>query len=426
MADNATRMITKRPTTSLLSASRKASGISHIINTGVDDIIYAARLQSPLAQPTRATPSPGTSFHSSTPELEPRGLDLAAEAQRVKTSAQKLLQSGQISQHEYDQLVSSDGKYRGEAARLNAEVVSTRIVTSYGESWVAKKQRVLGDKFDSNGESGYWPAWDLRSFIVKSNDDLRQELCCLQLMELCKEIFEDYDLSSQLWLKPYRIVSTGSSTGLVQVLTDSMSLDALKKTPGFVDLNSYFINTYSASSECLNVARRNFIASLAAYSLFTYLLAIKDRHNGNIMLDVDGHIIHIDFGFMLSIAPGGSFSLETAPFKLTEEMVDVIGGLESSFFNDFVKAFTAGFLALRANVEPIITSLQVLSVSSPFPCFQGKDSTVVIDRLRSRFRLDLSVKDVVQHCLELVIQSYGNYGTKQYDNFQRYSNGIYQ
>lgn len=81
----------------------------------------------------------------------------------------------------------------------------------------------------------------------------------------------------------------------------------------------------------------NFIRSLAAYSLVCYFLQIKDRHNGNILIDDKGHIIHIDFGFMLSNAPGKGIQFEKAPFKLTNEFVDVIGGVNSKNFSKFKK-----------------------------------------------------------------------------------------
>lgn len=49
--------------------------------------------------------------------------------------------------------------------------------------------------------------------------------------------------------------------------------------------------------------------SLAGYCLVTYFLQVKDRHNGNILLHRDGYIIHIDFGFFLSNAPGKGVEL---------------------------------------------------------------------------------------------------------------------
>jgi len=59
-----------------------------------------------------------------------------------------------------------------------------------------------------------------------------------------------------------------------------------------------------------------------------FLLQIKDRHNGNILIDSEGRIIHIDFGFFLCTSPGG-INFEKAPFKITEEYLDLMEGIKS-------------------------------------------------------------------------------------------------
>lgn len=83
-------------------------------------------------------------------------------------------------------------------------------------------------------------------------------------------------------------------------------------------------------------ARKNFCYSLAAYSLICYFLQIKDRHNGNILLHRDGRIVHIDFGFLFTSAPGGAIE-KGVPFKLTSEYIAVLGDKVRLFYSQFRK-----------------------------------------------------------------------------------------
>ncbi|KAJ0399478.1 hypothetical protein ATCC90586_010298 [Pythium insidiosum] len=196
----------------------------------------------------------------------------------------------------------------------------------FGESWEERKERIRQES--PHGDS---LGWQLFSVIVKTNDDLRQEVFTMQLLNKFKSVFEFEGLD--LWLRTYRIVATGANIGLLETINDACSIDHLKKSYNGGNLSDYFRATFGEPSSVeFKTAQRNFIRSMAAYSIVTYLLLVKDRHNGNILLTSDGHIIHIDFGFILGIAPGGMLSIEDAPFKLTTEMVDVMGGLHSPGF----------------------------------------------------------------------------------------------
>lgn len=310
------------------------------------------------------------------------------------------------------------------SVNLSEEVIERENVrrkdleAAFGESWSSKRKRM-----QEASPYGHLPGWDIVSMIGKSYDDLRQEVFTLQVIQKFIEIFKAAKLP--MWLRSYRIIATSSSTGLIETLTNAISLDGLKKREGYVSLLHHFEKSYGpVDSPRFIEARRKFIQSMAGYSIVCYFLQIKDRHNGNIMLDNEGHIMHIDYGFLLGIAPGGSFSIETAPFKLTAEMVETMGGAESDGFNEYVQLCTRGFLACQQHCDEICDLVDVMSRQSPYPCFAGKDINYILLRLRARFKLTLSKKDTVAHVLYLIRKSNSNYSTRQYDNFQRMTNGI--
>lgn len=122
--------------------------------------------------------------------------------------------------------------------------------------------------------------------------------------------------------------------------------------------------------------------------------------------------------------PGGAFSIETAPFKLTEEMVQVLGDVQSKLFAEFVLLFSCAFLALQAGYAEISGVIEVMCDESNFPCFDNVSKSDVLARLHSRLRPDLDKRESVGFAIDLIRQSMGSTLTRQYDNFQYLTNGI--
>ena len=301
-----------------------------------------------------------------------------------------------------------------------------------GESWAEKTARMLRTtkavNKDSGGEEEDTAVYEVVTFMAKSNDDLRQEVFVMQMIHYFESVFAKSNIP--IWLKTYRILSTSKSTGLIEVLTDATSIDGLKKAdkyPASGGMRAYFEQVYGPpKSKTFLAAQRNFVRSLAGYSLVSYLLGLKDRHNGNIMIDTRGHVIHIDFGFAFGMAPGHEWSFERAPFKLTKDYIDVMGGTTSECFKEFTKLFVDGFKAARSNSLTALGLVEIMMYKSNYPCFTGTryGGGVSLKRFEKRLMLDVPDNKVDRKARQLIHSSIDSPGTKIYDVFQKYSNGL--
>ena len=86
-------------------------------------------------------------------------------------------------------------------------------------------------------------------------------------------------------------------------------------------------------------------------------------------------MVHIDFGFVLGQSTKiGAISGEAAvPFKLTREMVDVLGGVRAPLFTEtFVELCTDAMRAVRSNADTLLSLTEATMLLPALPCFVGK------------------------------------------------------
>ncbi|KAG0085320.1 Phosphatidylinositol 4-kinase pik1alpha (PI4-kinase)(PtdIns-4-kinase) [Podila epicladia] len=294
----------------------------------------------------------------------------------------------------------------------------------FAEGWEEKMNRIR-----ATSPYGHLPSWQLLSVIVKQGADLRQEQLACQLIREMGWIWERAKIP--VWITYMRILVTSDNSGLIETVRNTISIHSIKKDAYARRLNEvgivftlydYFQQKFGdPASEKFIKAQDNFMRSLAAYSVITYVLQIRDRHNGNILLDTEGHIVHIDFGFMLSNSPG-SVGFELAPFKLPQEYIDVLGGVNSEKFTEFKALLKKAFMAVRKHTENIVLLIDMMSKDSKLPCFQYGDNAA--QAVRDRLALNLTEPQAEEFVEKLIMSSCCNVFTRLYDTFQYYSNGI--
>ncbi|KAI4291910.1 phosphatidylinositol 4-kinase B [Pancytospora philotis] len=265
-------------------------------------------------------------------------------------------------------------------------------------SWSAVVDRVK----QGSAYTGY-PGWSAVSFIVKSGSILRQEYLAYQIITQMKRIFEAEGVDC--FLRNYKIYLVSETAGLIETVTDAYSIHKIKSK------TSTLVEHFSTAFKDEEAARGRFLKSLAGYSLASYLLQLKDRHNGNILIDAEGHMVHVDFGFILGSHPG-FYCVENAPFKFSHEYLELVK------LADFKALFHSGFCALRKHHEQITRLVEIMESGGMWP-------SGTAEALTGRFNTSANEKDFEEYCSGLVDRSINSIRTVVYDRYQYFSNGYY-
>ncbi|XP_024530657.1 phosphatidylinositol 4-kinase alpha 1 [Selaginella moellendorffii] len=257
--------------------------------------------------------------------------------------------------------------------------------------------------------------------IFKVGDDCRQDVLALQVIALLRDIFQAVGLD--LYVFPYGVLPTGYGRGIIEVVPNTRSRNQMGEISdgGLYEL---FQQDYGpVGSVRFEAARDKFIVSSAGYAVASLLLQPKDRHNGNLLFDNEGRLVHIDFGFILETSPGGNLRFESAQFKLSHEMTQLIdpsGVMRSETWNRFVSLCVKGYLAARQHMDGIVNTV-LLMIDSGLPCFSRGDP---IGNLRRRFHPDMTEREAANFMIRTCADAYNKWSTAGYDLIQYLQQGI--
>ncbi|OAF71616.1 hypothetical protein A3Q56_00590 [Intoshia linei] len=266
------------------------------------------------------------------------------------------------------------------------------------ESWSRKYKQLRRDSPFS-----CLPGWKIYSMIIKYGDELQQEVLAYQFMTKLQSIWKCENVP--LTLSPCKVFVVTEDAGFIQPATNVLSLHELRKhIKSNQKLIDYFYWKFGdENSKKFLDAKKVFTVSCAAYCILCYLLEVKDRHNGNILLASDGRLIHIDFAYILSLSPGQNIGFELSPFKLTSEFVEVIGGMESSSFEYFKDLIVRGLMAVRKHSEDLISIIEPLQFGSNMACFNSQYNVVeLLEKRFFMFKTEDQIKSLVFIELDMI------------------------
>lgn len=175
--------------------------------------------------------------------------------------------------------------------------------------------------------------------IMLKKDDLRKEEIMMKIIKLM-DILLKRDTNIDFQVTTYNILAISDEYGYIEFVPNSYTLYSIREEHGF-SIQNFILERNREIT--IHEFRNKFVKSCAFYCVATYLLGIGDRHLDNIMITNDGKLFHIDFGYILGDEPKPL----CPEIRITPEMIDGMGGLNSQYYEQFKEYCGIAYNCLR-------------------------------------------------------------------------------
>ena len=149
---------------------------------------------------------------------------------------------------------------------------------------------------------------------------------------------------------PIFVTETG---GWIEMISNAKTLYQLKNERQTIQNWILSTNQYRV----VNDIRNDFASSCAGACMLSYVLGVGDRHMENILVTADGKVLHIDFSYILGADP----KFSTAEMRITPEMLDMLGGIDSIHYLYFKNYISNSYQKIRQYTHFFYTAMRYLA-----------------------------------------------------------------
>lgn len=296
---------------------------------------------------------------------------------------------------------------------LNNHFLSEKYFTSYMSFPISPEKNITGVDISniSMKSSATKPVMipfisDFNHTVLFKNEDLRKDHIVINIIKLMNIFLKNDGLD--LKIVEYDVFSYNSKCGYVEIVNNSDTIYNITEVKNFSIQNFILENN---ENEQIDVIKDNFVKSCAAYCVISYLLGFGDRHLDNIMITKKGFLFHIDYSFILGKDP----KLIASEIRLTNDMIDVMGGMNSKYYKKFKDICNKSFNCLRKHSSLFEILLSFLYLYSPQIDNGVYSKELVYKHIVNRFIPDETQDEAIIHITSKM--SHGSTYTEQVIDF---------